>query len=201
MDRVRVAGEAIGSLPDVRTLLDVGCRDSRLMAFLRPQVEYAGADLYQNDRNTVDYVGDINSVCIDRTFDCVVALDILEHVDDPFSLFDKLTSLSNRYLVVSLPNCYDLKHQYLFAFRKTLGGKYEFPVSNPTDRHRWVMNYQEICRFFQAKASEHSMSFEAKNVKYGELRFRATSLVGYGCRFLLPAHLTTETVLGVFSRS
>ena len=120
LDRIRVASNIIGEA-SINSLLDVGCRGGELRAYLRPEIDYFGCDLVHDEH--VRYVGDVQSIVFDRQFDCVVALDILEHVDHLHLLFDRLAGLAVKLLVVSLPNCYDLKGRVHFGFRGRLGGK------------------------------------------------------------------------------
>lgn len=197
MDRVTVAARSARALA-VASVLDVGCRDGQLRRLLPAHVRYSGCDLLPGEQ--VRYVGDIRSIDIDQRFDCVIALDMLEHVDELHALFDRLAGLSGRAMIVSLPNCYDLKGRFKFAIRGRLGGKYEFSAVPVIDRHRWVMGYDEIRNFYAAKAGQHGFALEVHDIAYGERGSpRLTSLLGLASRVLGP-RLTCESVLGVFSR-
>lgn len=116
---------------------------------LANHIEYTGSDLFQNEEKSVDYVGDIMSIELEKRFDCVVGLDVVEHVDDPAFILRRMYDLSNRYIIVSLPNIYHIRHKYNFAFKSSLGDKYSFQYDTPLDRHRWVMNYDEILLFYE----------------------------------------------------
>jgi hypothetical protein len=197
MDRIRLAADVVGK-EKINSLLDVGCRGGALRAFLRPEIDYFGCDLVKGDH--VHYVGDIQAISIDRQFDCVVALDILEHVDQLHSLFDRLANLATKLLVVSLPNCYDLKSRVLFGLRGRLSGKYEFRPEYAIDRHRWLMSYSEVYRFYTAKAQEHGLELKCVDCRYGDVsRITVAGVAGLALR-VLGENLTTETVVGVFRR-
>src|SRR5688500_9155025 len=101
--RIRTAGQLIAYL-GVKSVLDVGCRNCEAENVIPKGVEYFGNDLFQNAAGSVAHVGDALTLEFGRTFDCVIALDVVEHVDDPHGLMDKLASLAERYLLVSLPN-------------------------------------------------------------------------------------------------
>src|SRR5687768_5928585 len=148
MSRIGFAASILKPLAP-RSILDIGCRDSSL-ANLLPAAEYAGADLRPGPR--VKYVGDVTRMQMDQTFDAVVALDILEHLENPSEMFDRLVPLADRWLLISLPNSYDLKSRLKFAVKGQLGGKYVFSEAHPQDRHRWLMNRDEINAFAKAKA-------------------------------------------------
>lgn len=197
MDRIQVASSALAGIP-LRSLLDVGCRGGVLRRYLPPEIDYFGCDLEPGEH--VRYVGDVQSVKFDRTFDCVVALDVLEHVDQLHTLFDKLSALATKLLVVSLPNCYDLKSRVRFGIRGRLGGKYDFGPQCSVDRHRWVMGYSEIRRFYLAKAHEQGLKLTCIDCRYGDAgSLTFTGAVGIALRAVGPA-LTAETVIGVFRR-
>lgn len=191
MSRTRFAGAMLRPLK-LKSILDVGCREGDLADEL-PGVDYAGADLYPSER--VKFVGDITTSDIPGTFDAVAALDILEHVESPSALFDKLAPKAERYMIASLPNVYDLKSRYSFA-RGRLGGKYDFTEPHPQDRHRWLMNRSEIYSFFDAKAKQHGFTLQYVDMPYGTSGRLHARLLGA----LLPKSLKVETVFAIFKR-
>jgi hypothetical protein len=67
--RIAAAREMVAGL-NIRSALDVGCRDGAARDILAADVEYFGCDLFQNPAGTVAYVGDIMSRTLDRRFDC-----------------------------------------------------------------------------------------------------------------------------------
>jgi hypothetical protein len=198
MDRVAFAAQFATGNP-IDTVLDVGCRDGALRNYLPPSVRYTGCDLVPGPH--VDYVGDIQTMRIDEQFDCVFALDVLEHVDDLHGLFDRLVQLSRRLLVVSLPNCYDIKCRINFAIRGRLGGKYAFPAAPTLDRHRWIMSYDEIRLFYVTQASRHRLAIAMHDMKHGNAGLRSvTGMMGFVSRILGP-RLSSSCVVGVFQRA
>ena len=200
MNRVTEASHLINNIKDIKSLLDVGCRDCILQKSLSDNITYIGCDLYQNQDNSVSIVGDITSIEIESlSYDCVVALDLLEHVDDPYFLFDKLYNISRKYLIINLPNGYDLKSRMMFI-NGHLSEKYEFKVTNSLDRHRWIMGHNEIINFYQFKAHELNSNLKIRKIKYGERKLKATSLIGLSLR-LLPDTLSAESIMAVFEKN
>lgn len=198
MNRLKFAGQLIDKLSDINSVLDVGCRDCELKDWVPLNIKYFGNDLYQNKLGTVDYVGDMSMLKVDQKFDLVVALDILEHVENPTLLFEKLLTLANIALIVSLPNCYDLKNRLKFLLRGHLGGKYAFTNKVIEDRHRWIMSRPEIRQFYFDKALQHHVSDKSLfDMKYGDPNGSYISRMRSVARFL-PPNLCTETVFGVF---
>lgn len=192
MSRTRFAGSILRPLC-LKSILDVGCRDGDLADEI-PDVDYSGADLVPGKR--VKFVGDITKSEIPHTFDAVAALDILEHVENPSSLFDRLEAKAERYIITSLPNVYDLKSRFSFAAKGRLGGKYVFVEPHPLDRHRWLMNRQEIYDFFDAKAHQHNLRIRYFDMAYGTSGRFYARLLGAA----LPKSLKVETVFALFER-
>jgi len=164
--RIKTAEKVLNQLT-ISNVLDIGCRGCEAKQILREGVDYYGNDLFQNKRGEVRYVGDVLQVDFGRTFDCVIALHIIEHVDDPYILMDKIINLSNKYAIISLPNTYDLPHKVDFLLKSSLGKKYSFETSNRLDRHRWIMNYDEIIAFYSYYAKKYRMSLETIEIKLG----------------------------------
>lgn len=101
---------------DARSMLELGCGEGGLGALVkqRQKCRVVGIELDREAsavaRKRIDdvYTGDVRHIIevIDEQFDCVVASEIVEHVDDPWSLLAELrrvTSPGGR-LVISIPN-------------------------------------------------------------------------------------------------
>ncbi len=101
------------------SLLEIGPGSNILKNILNElEIDYASCDI-ANDLNP-DYLQDVSSMKINRTFDMICVFQILEHL--PFNLFEKsLISIkehSNRYVLISLPRC-GPKFRFSFKFPKT----------------------------------------------------------------------------------
>lgn len=198
--RIQAAANLIKEL-NPTDVLDVGCRGCEASRALPPDIRYYGNDLFQNAEGSVDFVGDALCYEFGRTFQCVVALDIVEHVDDPYSLMDKLIGLADKYLIVSLPNIYDVLHKRDFLIGNTLGSKYEFGVENRMDRHRWLMSYDEIVEFYKYFAAKHCVQLEMHDVLIGSNSTRATSRALCSLGSLVFGRKNfTRTIVGLFSK-
>jgi SAM-dependent methyltransferase len=128
-------------------VLDVGCRSGNLKRVLSKDTYY-GLDLYP----PADIIGDLGAGLPfkDRSFDAVVALDVLEHTDDIYEALHELCRIARRYVVITLPNAFEIKARLKFLFGKQLSGKYGLPVDPPADRHRWLFSFQEAMAFTHA---------------------------------------------------
>jgi SAM-dependent methyltransferase len=191
MSRVLFAANILAPLRP-RSVLDIGCRDCELSNYLN-EAEYHGADLVPGEK--VTYIGDITQLRFDRTFDTVVACDILEHLDNPSSMFDRIVPLASERLLISLPNTYDLKSISKFL-KRDMGGKYRFTEEHPEDRHRWIMSREEIVTFAEAKAEKHGLRLQTYDMTYGSGGWVAGKLLSA----ILPRSLTSNTVFALFSR-
>jgi hypothetical protein len=141
----------------VRTLLDVGCRDAALRRCLSPDIRYVGIDRFGGPG--VDCVSDVEQGIPfgDRAFDAVVALDVLEHTDNIWFVFEELVRTSRHQVVVILPNLYhwSLRLQYLLGKEM---GKYALPHEPIVDRHRWLTSYQRASAFCRHMAGRHGFA-------------------------------------------
>lgn len=101
---------------DARSLLELGCGEGGLGAAIkqRQKCRVAGIELDAEAaavaRKKLDdvYTGDVRHIIdiLHEQFDCIVASEIVEHVDDPWSLLSELHRLATPggRLVISIPN-------------------------------------------------------------------------------------------------
>jgi len=124
-------------------VLDVGC-DTKTIASLVGG-RYVGVDLcgkpdvYVNVENGLPFQ--------DRSFDTVMAFDVLEHCERIHLLLEELFRVSNGYVLVGLPNMYEWHFRLNFMSGKPLSGKYELPAEPVLDRHRWLPNLGQAVDF------------------------------------------------------
>ncbi|WP_305909996.1 methyltransferase domain-containing protein [Methylomarinum sp. Ch1-1] len=141
---------------------DIGCFQAPLRTLLQ-NCDYVG----------VDMAGDpdiqLNLDCLkslpfqDNEFNCVLCIEVLEHLDNLHLLFDELIRISQRYIIISLPNC------WRDARRKIEKGSGDFlhyglPVEKPADRHKWFFNCQQAENFFTYQADKHRLNIVEKFV-------------------------------------
>ena len=153
---------------DVKSLLDVGCRDAILKHHLRPAIKYVGVDIVPGPG--VDHIANIEQGLpfADREFDAVVALDLLEHTNNIWFAFDELVRVSRRQVVIVLPNIYHWASRVRFLLGREMG-KYGLPAYPIVDRHRWLTSYNSAQRFCLDRAKMHGLSAE-EHVLFGGRR-------------------------------
>lgn len=131
-------------------ILDVGCRSGKLKcAFSDKKGKYFGLDLFP----PADIIANLEKGLpfANESFDTVVALDILEHTDNIYKAFSELCRVAHKYIVVTLPNAYEVTNRLKFLFGKRSSDKYGLPLNPPRDRHRWTFSLREGITFTHAR--------------------------------------------------
>jgi len=134
-------------------VLDIGCRSRELKDALPQQAsEYLGLDLYP----PADVVGNLGRGLPfnDISSDTVVALDVLEHTDDIYYSFAELCRVARSYVLLILPNLYEITVRKRMFLGQRISGKYGLPVNPPMDRHRWMFSFREAENFTHAMAAK-----------------------------------------------
>ncbi|MDO8515116.1 MAG: class I SAM-dependent methyltransferase [bacterium] len=106
--------------PDCKTLLDVGCGDNSVVQFFNQKLKKSvGIDLFEKSiekakskgiHNT--YIKD-NVLNIDKyfkpgSFDCVISIDVIEHLEKKLALelIKKMQVVAKKYVVIQTTNGY-----------------------------------------------------------------------------------------------
>jgi SAM-dependent methyltransferase len=154
-------------------ILDVGADQCYLKDHLPDGVDYYGIGLGES----VDQVVDLEKQKIpfdDKTFDCVICLDVLEHVDNIHEVFGELCRVSKDHVIISLPNPWGSFYTSLTVqyYRPDKPMKfYGLPVEPPEDRHKWFFSPEEAERFIRYQAEKHGMDVLQLDVeKWGNPR-------------------------------
>ena len=116
-DKLALAGDILSDY--LRgSVLDVGC-DRRWLSS-RVIRCYIGVDI----SGTPDLVVNVEHGLPfrDRSFDTVVAFDILEHLDNVHYAFDELCRVARRHVIIGLPNMYEWRFRLMFLLGRKLGG-------------------------------------------------------------------------------
>jgi hypothetical protein len=135
------------------TVLDVGCRSRKLKDALPQQTrDYVGVDLYP----PADVVGNLEAglPLEAASSHTVVALDVLEHTDNIYGSFAELCRVARTYVLLALPNLYEIAVRKRIVFGQCISKKYGLPVKPPMDRHRWIFSFREAEYFTHAMAAK-----------------------------------------------
>lgn len=167
----------------------VGGGQKHLLKYINP-ISYLEIDV----AGTPDLIVDLDKTfplpLDDNIAECVVCTDVLEHLDEFHRVFNELLRISNKYVIISLPNALTEIRPYLKRsnYKPSIGvdpsifGKYTkyygLPLNKPEDRHKWFFSYSEIKSFFQ---------FHQANLNYEIIEE-------------VPIGASSSTLLGKFSR-
>jgi SAM-dependent methyltransferase len=127
------------------TVLDVGCFEAPLRSLL-PDVQYTGLDM----AGAPDIWANLEQLerlpFENGVFHCVVCVHVLEHLNNLHEIFDELVRVSNRYLVIGLPNCWRGARR---PIARGIGGfrHYGLAKDPPADRHKWFFNISDAQAF------------------------------------------------------
>ena len=158
-------------------VLDVGCDAKYLSSSVQGRyigVDFAGVpDIAVNIETGLPFH--------DKTFDTVIAFDVLEHLDSPHFAFDEICRTSRSFVIVGLPNAYEWHFRLLFLLGKNLGGKYGLPLEPIHDRHKWLFSLREAVDFVKQRGNKNC--FEVVDeifAYYGYKRFfpKVVSAIG-----------------------
>ena len=150
--RHQITSDYINSFSQPLSVLDAGARKGVLESLLNPCVSYTPTDV-----NTPEHTlfVDLNNPLpySDSSFDYVVCLDVLEHLNNPWFSMGELIRVSSRGVIISLPNMAYISFRFKFLLSGLLSDKYAFNSSALSDRHQWVTSFHE-CRNFAHTFSE-----------------------------------------------
>lgn len=141
------------------TILDVGADEGYLREHLPDPSKYLGIGLGGSPDRTVDLEKEGLPFPAD-SFDCVLCLDVLEHLDNPHEIFDELCKVSRSYVIVSLPNGWAEFFNTLRSGNYMPGQAlkyYGLPIEPPDDRHKWFFSLDEAEAFIRVRSRMNGM--------------------------------------------
>lgn len=135
-------------------VLDLGARDKVLTHYLNhEQIAYQSHDIDGDHDFVFDLEQDIPLE--DGTYDAVLALDVLEHLEHIHTAFAEMMRISNNYVIISLPCMSSLYVRLGFLASGKIAKKYALYPFHQGDRHRWVINYHEAIQFVNVNTQRH----------------------------------------------
>ncbi|MFW9821459.1 MAG: class I SAM-dependent methyltransferase [Candidatus Thorarchaeota archaeon] len=143
------------------SILDVGCSGKALREWLTDDIKYVGVDIAGEPDFQVDLEKEKLQLFKDNSFHTVVCTDVLEHLENIHEIFDELCRVSNKYVIISLPNNWA---NFKFSLIKGNGNHkfYGLPAEKPTDRHKWFFNYDQALNFIELRAKKNGFRIKHK---------------------------------------
>ena len=132
------------------SLLDVGCFEAPLRDILQG-VEYTGIDVAGKPDIKLDLESCTKLPFASGEFNCVICVDVLEHLDNLHLIFDEIIRVAKRFIIISLPNCWRDARRPIERGRGTFA-HYGLPLDPPMDRHKWFFNYTEARQFLERQS-------------------------------------------------
>jgi len=141
-------------------ILDVGADEGHMEKYIDQNNNYTGIGLGGSNPDIIRVDLENEEIPFERsTFDCVMCLDVLEHVENIHSLFDKLCDLSKKWVLISLPNPYnDILHYFIggnYMGREKNMKFYGLPKEREPDRHKWFFSSKEACEFVEYRSKKN----------------------------------------------
>jgi len=140
-------------------ILDVGADKCHLERFLSEDTRYWGIGLGAFVDQEVDLEKE-NIPFPDDSFDCVLCLDVLEHLDNLHEVFDELCRVTQVYLIISLPNAW-ADHYSMLRLGEYAPNQptkfYGLPLEPPPDRHKWFFSSGEAERFVLYRTGKNGL--------------------------------------------
>ena len=149
LDRTEYVAKKLGKLNGDK-VLDIGCREMILKKYLEGNFNYLGLDYINKKSNATDFINhNLEKGIPDNldNIDIIVALDVLEHIENIHDVYKEFLSITNKTVVVALPNMAYYEFRINVLIKGVLSGKYIFTENKILDRNRWIPNYQTIDKF------------------------------------------------------
>lgn len=144
---------------DDSLVLDVGADECHLRDLLEDPSRYWGIGLGGSPDEEVD-LEQQGLPFPDESYDCVICLDVLEHLDNPHEIFDELCRVTRRYVIISLPNPWG-EFISMLRTREYQRGQpmkyYGLSSEPPEDRHKWFFSLDEAEKFIRHRSAKNGM--------------------------------------------
>ncbi|SCA63544.1 hypothetical protein SCG7109_AR_00140 [Chlamydiales bacterium SCGC AG-110-M15] len=145
------------------SILNVGGGgENFLKSFLPKETQYVEIDIAGSPDYLINLETDLPLPFKDNSFETTIATDVLEHIETFHEVFEELIRITNRYVIISLPNSFvdtfailknrpykndnsELRRQSYGKYMKYYG----LPYSRPPDRHKHFLTYTDIVEFIQ----------------------------------------------------
>jgi hypothetical protein len=142
-------------------IVDIGADKCALTPYIPEKVHYLS--LGYGEYTTIYHnLESIPWPCGDRSFNVVLCLDVLEHLEHIHAAFDECCRISSEYIIISLPNPYSDFMNFLYKGKYMGRSKdmkfYGLPPEPEDDRHRWFYSPTDAREFIEYRAEKNGYS-------------------------------------------
>lgn len=141
------------------SILDVGSSHNYLKKYIKDDTRYVSVDIVGEPSFKIDLEQEGLKRFEDNSFTTVICCDVLEHVDNLHEIFDEICRVSNRFVIISLPNNW-LHFKYLLIKNKGTPKFYGLPIEKPVDRHKWFFNYDQALDFLIKRGKVNKFEYK-----------------------------------------
>ncbi len=143
-------------------ILNVGSGGKEFLKKSMPESEITDIDICGAVDHVINLEKDLPLPFKTASYETVLCLDVLEHLDNFHAVFDELLRVTRSNLVISLPNApAGYFRNLLFNLRTDRNhpdsfGRYAkyygLPLAPPKDRHKWFLGLEDALAFFEHHA-------------------------------------------------
>ena len=137
------------------TVLDIGC-DEAVLRDLVGRKNYAGVGMTKQSDVRVDLEKQGRLPFQDASWETVLCLDVLEHLNNMHEFTDEVFRVAKSYVIISLPNCWSQARRSLAKGKDSIW-HYGLPLTKPEDRHKWFFNTEEAWTYLVHQAKRRSI--------------------------------------------
>lgn len=146
-----------------------GGGEHHLKKYLPRNTQYVEVDIAGTPDVKLNIETDLPLPFQSRDFDTSVCTDVLEHVENLHALFDELVRVTDKTLIISVPNAtpdalrFVLQKKYRPSSTALINQVgvytkyYGLPLAHPEDRHKWFFSYDEAERFLRYQAEQKGL--------------------------------------------
>ncbi len=199
LQRYLLLKDRFGSYVD-GDILDMGSRDDTVLKIFNKPCTLV--DKNNPDLPPFDWEKE-NLPFADNSFDSVICLDTLEHINDIHNSFHDLMRVSRKYVLISVPNCWR-KMTKIFMRGYGSGASYGLPPEKPFDRHKWFFNPEDVDNFTAYNGALAKNPFDVVDVAYHMPKTRLWHKIFYPILlWIAPVYfknIFTETIFVVLKK-
>ncbi|MBN1253037.1 MAG: class I SAM-dependent methyltransferase [Bacteroidales bacterium] len=175
-------------ISDSKNLLDIGCYNADLKNFISKNINYTGIDIAGKPDVFLNLDKIEKLPFNDNSFDTIVCADVLEHLENIHLIFDELCRVSNKNIIITLPNAYANIPDFFLAKKysknietqKQFGKHIKFyglPLEKPDDRHRWFFSFSEAIDFIKYRAQKFNFKVSIIESEHNHLNIKSLKLL------------------------